>query len=187
MASGKRKANAIDNSNNLANKRQSKKRVEKTASSERPNRRSTVAVNSPRSLRSSISNQSTPVEQHASNVTIKKTKAAPEKRANKGKAEKTFSSKVIKDPNWDDNAALSEGVEVQVNSVQKPSKGKDDTKDDDNEVSDGPQYWLMKAEPESRMEKGKDVRFSIDDLQNATEPEPWDGKLVHIEFAETAC
>ncbi|KKZ66407.1 hypothetical protein EMCG_07911 [[Emmonsia] crescens] len=40
---------------------------------------------------------------------------------------------------------------------------------------DGPKsYWLMKAEPESRMEKGVDVKFSIDDLREATEPEPWD-------------
>ncbi len=49
---------------------------------------------------------------------------------------------------------------------------------DNAEEDDGKQYWLMKAEPESRMEKGVDVKFSIDDLQNADEPEPWDGKLT---------
>lgn len=43
----------------------------------------------------------------------------------------------------------------------------------------GKQYWLMKAEPETRMEKGVDVRFSIDDLAARTEPEPWDGKHRH--------
>lgn len=37
------------------------------------------------------------------------------------------------------------------------------------------QYWLMKAEPDSRMEKGVDVKFSIDDLASRTEPEGWDG------------
>ncbi|ATZ47561.1 hypothetical protein BCIN_02g08290 [Botrytis cinerea B05.10] len=37
------------------------------------------------------------------------------------------------------------------------------------------QYWLMKAEPESRIEKGHDIKFSIDDLAAKTEPEPWDG------------
>ncbi|RMZ78120.1 hypothetical protein DV738_g3979, partial [Chaetothyriales sp. CBS 135597] len=37
------------------------------------------------------------------------------------------------------------------------------------------QYWLMKAEPESRIEKGVDVKFSIDDLKAKTEPEGWDG------------
>ncbi|EZG07943.1 hypothetical protein H106_02721 [Trichophyton rubrum CBS 735.88] len=39
----------------------------------------------------------------------------------------------------------------------------------------GKSYWLMKAEPETRLEKGVDVRFSIDDLRAATEPEGWDG------------
>ncbi|KIV94597.1 hypothetical protein PV10_02349 [Exophiala mesophila] len=37
------------------------------------------------------------------------------------------------------------------------------------------QYWLMKAEPESRIEKGHDVKFSIDDLAAKSEPEGWDG------------
>ncbi|KAL8663500.1 MAG: hypothetical protein Q9202_003810 [Teloschistes flavicans] len=49
----------------------------------------------------------------------------------------------------------------------------DDAAEEDD--ADGPSYWLMKAEPDSRMEKGKDVKFSIDDLMNATEPEAWDG------------
>ncbi|KYK57288.1 thymocyte nuclear protein 1 [Drechmeria coniospora] len=40
---------------------------------------------------------------------------------------------------------------------------------------DGPWYWLMKAEPETRLENGIDVRFSIDDLRAKTKPEGWDG------------
>lgn len=36
-------------------------------------------------------------------------------------------------------------------------------------------YWLMKAEPETRMEKGKDMKFSIDDLKACKEPAGWDG------------
>lgn len=39
----------------------------------------------------------------------------------------------------------------------------------------GRQYWLMKAEPETRLERGVDVAFSIDDLKAKTVPEPWDG------------
>lgn len=39
----------------------------------------------------------------------------------------------------------------------------------------GRSFWLMKAEPESRLEKGADVKFSIDDLAAAAKPEPWDG------------
>ena len=37
------------------------------------------------------------------------------------------------------------------------------------------QYWLLKAEPETRLENGVDVKFSIDDLAAKTKPEPWDG------------
>jgi hypothetical protein len=40
------------------------------------------------------------------------------------------------------------------------------------------QYWLMKAEPETRMVGDKDVAFSIDHLAAKTEPEPWDGKSL---------
>jgi len=36
-------------------------------------------------------------------------------------------------------------------------------------------YWLMKAEPESRVEKGRDVKFSIEDLAASKEPQGWDG------------
>ncbi|KAI1062211.1 hypothetical protein LB506_006452 [Fusarium annulatum] len=39
----------------------------------------------------------------------------------------------------------------------------------------GQWYWLMKAEPETRIENGVDVKFSIDDLKAKTEPEGWDG------------
>ncbi|KIX00500.1 uncharacterized protein Z518_10640 [Rhinocladiella mackenziei CBS 650.93] len=47
---------------------------------------------------------------------------------------------------------------------------------EDMEILDhGIQYWLMKAEPESRIEKGHDVKFSIDDLAARSEPEGWDG------------
>lgn len=36
-------------------------------------------------------------------------------------------------------------------------------------------YWLMKSEPESRVEKGVDVKFSIEDLENAKGAVVWDG------------
>lgn len=50
----------------------------------------------------------------------------------------------------------------------------------DMDDEDHPNYWLMKAEPESRIEKNAnghdvDVKFSIDDLRARSEPEPWDG------------
>lgn len=44
---------------------------------------------------------------------------------------------------------------------------------------DGQWYWLMKAEPETRIENGVDVKFSIDDLKAKTEPEGWDGMFSY--------
>ncbi|KTW26373.1 hypothetical protein T552_02855 [Pneumocystis carinii B80] len=41
-------------------------------------------------------------------------------------------------------------------------------------ISNERQFWLMKAEPESRLVKGQDVKFSIDDLKEI-EVSPWDG------------
>lgn len=54
-----------------------------------------------------------------------------------------------------------------------------------NDDSDGPSYWLMKAEPTSRIGKRKDVMFSINDFVNATEPEAWIGRLVRILWSWT--
>lgn len=42
------------------------------------------------------------------------------------------------------------------------------------------QYWLMKAEPDSRIVNGIDVKFSIDDLMNSDKPEPWDGVRNYV-------
>ncbi|PYH93522.1 DUF55-domain-containing protein [Aspergillus ellipticus CBS 707.79] len=55
------------------------------------------------------------------------------------------------------------------------TKPKTETKTTDAKATDERSYWLMKAEPESRMEKGVDVKFSIDDLRSREEPEAWDG------------
>ncbi|KAG5951732.1 hypothetical protein E4U53_002381 [Claviceps sorghi] len=41
---------------------------------------------------------------------------------------------------------------------------------------EGEWYWLMKAEPETRLENGVDVKFSIDDLKAKTKPEGWDAR-----------
>lgn len=47
--------------------------------------------------------------------------------------------------------------------------------DDDDDSNAERNYWLLKAEPETRLENGVDVKFSIDDLAAKTKPEPWDG------------
>ena len=54
-------------------------------------------------------------------------------------------------------------------------KSTDINGEDEQANQEGASYWLMKAEPESRSEKGVDVKFSIDDLKASTEPEPWNG------------
>lgn len=63
-------------------------------------------------------------------------------------------------------------------AVKATTAEKEDIQDVDQDV----QYWLMKAEPESRIEKGVDVKFSIDDLAAKTEPEGWDGKPQNHAF-----
>ncbi|KAJ7100217.1 DUF55-domain-containing protein [Mycena belliarum] len=41
-------------------------------------------------------------------------------------------------------------------------------------VDRSPNYWLLKAEPDSRIVKGKDVKFSVDDFE-AAKTSPWEG------------
>ncbi|KAH7059041.1 PUA-like domain-containing protein, partial [Macrophomina phaseolina] len=60
------------------------------------------------------------------------------------------------------------------------SKKPSGTANIERDPANGLAYWLMKAEPESRIENGKDVKFSIDDLAAASEPEPWDGVRNHV-------
>ncbi|KAI9660418.1 MAG: hypothetical protein M1821_009768 [Bathelium mastoideum] len=63
----------------------------------------------------------------------------------------------------------------------RPSiKSADANLGNDETTIEVPAYWLLKAEPESRLEKGIDVKFSIDDLRVAKEPEPWNGVRNHV-------
>ncbi|KAK1573709.1 PUA-like domain-containing protein, partial [Colletotrichum navitas] len=39
----------------------------------------------------------------------------------------------------------------------------------------GPRYWLMKSEPDVRIEDGYEIKFSIDDLAAKKTPEGWEG------------
>lgn len=58
-----------------------------------------------------------------------------------------------------------------VNTDMNDIDGDESEEDPENDR----QYWLMKAEPETRYENGVDISYSIDDLLNATEPEGWEG------------
>ncbi|EGS22469.1 uncharacterized protein CTHT_0020080 [Thermochaetoides thermophila DSM 1495] len=63
----------------------------------------------------------------------------------------------------------SEDKKADISTIIRPSSSSDSTESGERN------YWLMKAEPETRLENGVDVKFSIDDLAARTEPEPWDG------------
>lgn len=84
--------------------------------------------------------------------------------------------KTALDPEDEDDKPASEpeAKKAKVAAARKPAAKKSQnppTERDENERC----YWLMKAEPESRLEKGVDVKFAIDDLEAADEPEAWDG------------
>ncbi|KAJ3089083.1 Thymocyte nuclear protein 1 [Quaeritorhiza haematococci] len=75
--------------------------------------------------------------------------------------------------------------QVSTQATQKESKKETPTEDpkDSNTSSEGKSdgnrnYWLVKAEPESRLEKGVDVKFSIDDLKEKG-VSTWDGVRNH--------
>ncbi|ROV91885.1 hypothetical protein VMCG_09196 [Cytospora schulzeri] len=84
------------------------------------------------------------------------------------------------DDDGGESAALKTETDGDKSNVKKTSPKPKKSGDADTEKSaslstSGRQYWLLKAEPESRYENGVDVKFSIDDLAAKTEPEPWDG------------
>ena len=97
----------------------------------------------------------------------KSPKATKAKKVSKGKRNANHQNKD------DEQDSRSSDLSVVIPSLDNEAS---DDKNADDEAEDGaPNYWLMKAEPESRIEKGKDVKFSIDDLRAAAEPEGWDG------------
>eukprot|EP00070_Physeter_catodon_P050243 XP_028357137.1 thymocyte nuclear protein 1 isoform X3 [Physeter catodon] len=82
--------------------------------------------------------------------------ARPDKKGPKGKRTKT------------DNQGEA-SAKVENSSLQETSASKDCGKNLSS-------YWLMKSEPESRLEKGIDVKFSIEDLKaQPKQTACWDG------------
>ena len=92
----------------------------------------------------------------------------------KGKASKTILEELAAhDTAIQERRGSDVSVEIPSKKAVQAAAEPDDEDDDEGETS----YWLMKAEPDTRMEKGRDVKFSIDDLKNAQEPEVWDGEF----------
>ncbi|KAF9975040.1 hypothetical protein BGZ73_001447, partial [Actinomortierella ambigua] len=99
------------------------------------------------------------------------------------------SPKRAKQPKKEDHAIVGKkvakkeaGAAAGATPVEEPTKAKSKAKKDppasqlDDRKEGEIKIWLMKAEPDSRVVKGKDVKFSIDDLAampNGTSP--WDG------------
>lgn len=119
----------------------------------------------PRQAPKVISDEETPKANQARKITKKESE-----RKAVGRPKKT-TAKIPKSTRGESMKSMS--VEVPAPNSTVESESEDNEKDEQAGVS----YWLMKAEPESRIEKGKDVKFSIDDLAGKTEPEPWDGKI----------
>ena len=116
-----------------------------------------------------------------------KESAAPKKAPvpKKAKASKTSklgteapAKKSVGRPRKDSSVSVSipkknKSARSEEQAEQNGEAGGSEEDDEDDEIS----YWLMKAEPESRIEKGVDVKFSIDDLKNKEAPEAWDGEI----------
>jgi hypothetical protein len=64
---------------------------------------------------------------------------------------------------------------LETEEEQAPAKTEKEEEQNGNDDESQRRFWLMKAEPETRIEKGKDVKFSIDDLAACKEPQGWDG------------
>ncbi|KAL9570128.1 hypothetical protein ACKAV7_005636 [Fusarium commune] len=106
----------------------------------------------------------------AAKVTNAKKQEKPKAPAKPSKTEEPDAPKVKKAAKKQEPAqSSSRGVSEDPDIDSIPTINPDAPK------HDGQWYWLMKAEPETRIENGVDVKFSIDDLKAKTEPEGWDG------------
>ncbi|KAJ4045861.1 hypothetical protein NW761_007877 [Fusarium oxysporum] len=106
----------------------------------------------------------------AAKVANAKKQEKPKAPAKPSKTEEPDASKVKKaDKKKEPAQSSSRGVSEDPDIDSIPTVNPDAPK------HDGQWYWLMKAEPETRIENGVDVKFSIDDLKAKTEPEGWDG------------
>lgn len=194
MARPKRNATAADLNSTTAATQPAKKgrptsgkQVVETAAASRPKRASAGTNVTPKTdatKKSASKAESTGVAAKSAK-NVKSTKAATPKSAEPAKSVKSAKSaptsktagKGSKALGTETNGRRSSNVSVEIESKKKEEIEDEQDQDEDEEEGDH-SYWLMKAEPESRIEKGKDVKFSIDDLKAATKPEGWDGKLV---------
>lgn len=118
-------------------------------------------------------------------TTRSKAAAATDGASKKGKIAKQPAKRKATKAAEKETAPARKRVRATKGQVSGKKKDDDEKKvKDDEDVEDAgnangdKSYWLMKAEPNTRLEKGVDVKFSIDDLREAAEPEPWDGAFL---------
>ncbi|KAK7567524.1 PUA-like domain-containing protein, partial [Phyllosticta paracitricarpa] len=118
--------------------------------------------------------------------TVAETTAAeepqPKRRGRPPGSKNKVTSNVEKAPK--DGAKSAAPAKKSTVPKEKPTAAKSKAETSSTAIERDPDtgiaHWLMKAEPESRIENGVDVKFSIDDLAAATEPEAWDGVRNHV-------
>lgn len=179
MAPKKRKADVMDEPTAPAAKKgtTTKRSIEETASSSRPSRTSLATTQTPRSTRSSISGSSSKMSTKLTTTSLGKTNSNAKSTRRQKKGKKVSSASSASTPAENERHAT-----FSVDVPAKTTNGNAIDHEDEYEHADGPSYWLMKAEPNSRIEKGNDVKFSIDDLKAATAPEAWDGTSGSLSF-----
>jgi hypothetical protein len=162
MAASKRKSNAVDAQSTQTTK---KKRTSAGA---------TAAVDRPR--RGAAKNDSKTEEKEVKPVKAKATKVKSEARKSSTKPSSTPSKAT---PANTKRASTTTKAKAQNDDSEDKSKARPSvsTGSAHERGPDEACFWLLKAEPETRLEKGIDVKFSIDDLAATKEPEPWDGML----------
>ena len=140
------------------------KKIVETAATSRPKRASSRVDGAPKANPTkSVSKGKTATAEAARST--KPAKSAKPTKAPKPAKRPTYTTENASD------GRRSSNVSVEIDKHIEEEQGQDGE-------DYGTGHWLMKAEPESRIEKGKDVKFSIDDLKAAAKPEGWDGKLV---------
>jgi hypothetical protein len=140
--------------------------------------------------RSSLRLSSTASTTSTGKVSFAKTTAtipATSTKATSGKPRGRPSAKsILKNGDVGENVSAEEDGADPLNGADQNGEVTDgvSTKEvDRKETENAPSYWLMKAEPETRMEKGVDVKFSIDDLAAANEPQGWDGMIITVSYS----
>ena len=137
----------------------------------RPPKAESIAAKPRRKLPVKV-NDSRPSARKSNATTKATTDAAPKKKGRPpGALNKVQNSATSKLKKATKSNAVKSDIEPEVEDFPEGL-----TQEADADLDE--QYWLMKAEPETRIENGRDVAFPIDKLAQATDPEPWDGMYL---------